>query len=76
MPLAIPSLEIKDNGKLPPIKISQKEVKMVIAWAQGNNNLLLQLRDRKISGKQFRTQMLKLNDIKVLLDSELKNKQS
>lgn len=71
MPLAIPSLEIMNNGKLPPCKISQKDINSVIAWAKGNTNLLLQLKDQKISGKLFKKQMLKLNDVKVLLDSEL-----
>lgn len=71
MPVAIPSLEIKDNDKLPPCKISQKEVNSVITWAKGNLKLLLQLRDNKIDGDTFKAQMLKLNDVKVLLDSEL-----
>ena len=62
---------IMNNGKLPPCKISQKDINSVIAWAKGNTNLLLQLKDQKISGKLFKKQMLKLNDVKVLLDSEL-----
>ena len=52
-------------------KISQKEVNSVIIWAKGNLKLLLQLKDNKIDGDTFKAQMLKLNDVKVLLDSEL-----
>lgn len=47
-----------------------KKVKKVTEWAKGNLDLLLKLRDMEISGAEFEEQMLKMSDIKVLLDSQ------
>lgn len=45
MPIAIPSMEIMDSGKLPPIKIPHKHISLVMAWVNGNLQLLENLRD-------------------------------
>lgn len=71
MPMLIPSLEIMDNGKLPSIKIAQKEIEDVRAWAKGNLALLDKLKKLEIDGDCFRNSMKTLDDIKVILDSEI-----
>lgn len=74
MPILIPSLTIMNNGKLPPCKISNKEVNNVILWAKGNLELLEKLKNKDITGDVFKQEMKQLPDIKIILDSEIKNK--
>lgn len=74
MPIAIPSMEIMDNGKLPPIKIPQKHVNLVLTWVQGNMQLLENLRDGTINGTQFKEQMKTMKEIEVMTTSEMENK--
>lgn len=72
MPIALPSLEIMDKETVPPCTIPQRKVNKVIEWAKGNLELLIKLRDKEISGTDFEARMLKMKDIKVLLDSKTK----
>lgn len=70
MPMLIPSLEIMNNGKLPPIKISQKAVNNVKMWAKGNLELLERLKTGEIDGEYFRKNAKTLKTVKILLSSE------
>ena len=70
MPIAIPSLEIMDNGKLPPIKIPQKHINLVFTWVKGNLQLLENLRDGAINGTQFKEQMKTMKEIQVIASSD------
>ena len=70
MPIAIPSMEIMDNGNLPPIKIPQKHVNLVLTWANGNLELLERLRDGLINGVEFKQQMKTMKEIEVMTASE------
>lgn len=70
MPIAIPSMEIMDTGKLPPIKIPQKHVNLVLSWVKGNMQLLENLRDGVINGIQFKDQMKTMKEIAVMTTSE------
>lgn len=67
MPVAIPSLEIMDNGKLPPIKIPQKHINLVIKWAKGNMDLLLKLKNREIDGIVFNKSFKRMDEIEVIV---------
>lgn len=67
MPLMLPSLEIHENDKIPPCKISKDEVDLVIKWAKLNIQGLMLLKDAKISGKDFkRDYMVDVNGVKVV----------
>ena len=70
MPIAIPSMEIMDNGNLPPIKIPQKHVNLVLTWVNGNLELLERLRDGLINGVEFKQQMKTMKEIEVMTASE------
>ena len=71
IPVTIPDLQIMNNGKLPPSVIQQRKVNLVLQWAKGNMNLLLQLRDDKINGEYFKENMKTLDEIKVIITSDL-----
>ena len=67
MPLLLPSLEIHESDKLPPCKIGNDEVNLVIRWAKLNIEGLMLLKDAKISGKDFkRDYMVDINGVKVI----------
>lgn len=70
MPVTIPDLRIMQNSKISPITIPQRQVNKVIQWAKENTDLLLQLKDLKINGQQFKDRMKTMQDIEVLLKSE------
>ncbi|MBP5723968.1 MAG: hypothetical protein J6X18_10415 [Bacteroidales bacterium] len=67
MPLLLPSLEIHESDKIPPCKISQDEVNLVIRWAKLNIVGLMLLKDAKISGRDFkRDYMVDVDGVKVI----------
>lgn len=70
MPITIPGLKVMDKGKLPSCKEPQRDINLVIKWAQLNMELLLQLRDGFIDGKTFRKTMQKLTNVEIILKSE------
>ena len=70
MPVTIPDLRIIQNSKISPITIPQRQVNKVIQWAKENTDLLLQLKELKINGQQFKDRMKTMQDIEVLLKSE------
>lgn len=74
MPLTIPDLKIMATSKIATIKIPQWQVNKVIQWAKENTGLLLQLKDLKINGQQFKAQMKTMKEIEVLLKSETDKK--
>lgn len=72
LPIAIPSLEIMDKDTVPSCTIPKRDVNMVLEWAKANLELLLDLRDGKITGEYFKKNMLKIENIKVILSSQSK----
>mgnify|MGYP006928560087 CR=1 FL=1 len=79
MPVQVPLMKIMSNDTLPKCNISQKDIDKVLVWGDLNKDLLLQLKDNKITGREFKNSMVKFNKngntINVLLDSEIDNKQ-
>ena len=63
-------MEIMNNGNLPPIKIPQKHVNLVLTWVNGNLDLLERLRDGLINGVEFKQQMKTMKEIEVMTASE------
>lgn len=69
MPIMLPDMIIMD-GNVPPCKEPQKNVNLVLKWAKGNLELLLKLRDKEITGREFKEQMKTMREITVITDSE------
>ena len=72
MPITIPGLEVLEKSKVPPCKEPSKNVEMVIKWAKYNLPSLIKLRDGEITGAEFKEQMITMDEIAVLMDSESK----
>jgi len=70
MPITIPDLTILEKDNIPPCKESSKNINLVLQWAKGNLNLLIQLRDGEITGADFKQSMKTMAEIKVIIDSE------
>lgn len=67
LPIIIPSCK-------PVIKTNDKKLeKQVIEWAKLNMDLLLKIRDMQINISEFKNKMHKINNEKVIFDSELNN---
>lgn len=67
MPITIPGLKIMEKGNIPPCKIPQKHVNMVLKWAKGNTELLLKLKNKEITPTEFNNSFKRMEEIEVIL---------
>lgn len=67
MPITIPDLKIMKKGNIPPCKIPQKHVNMVLKWAKGNTELLLKLKNKEITPTEFNNSFKRMEEIEVIL---------